>query len=195
MKQTSKYQLHLLSKVSSVITRKLKHQLNKNALWLFTGYCFEPIPVGYTFDIIADAETSNWNHNYQIRLLDIVDEAGNYHKSIPEGYKTICLVECLPSIPALIKSLPSDKSWNFKRKGLYTIEHSSINILKPFEELTALNTIVSMFKKHLQSNHTNAISRADAERLFSDSSDVVIDNLIISGSVKEEKGNLVLLDV
>jgi hypothetical protein len=193
MGNKGRYQLHILSKASPTIVNKLDKAIPKNALWVFAGYCFEELPKNFSFDIIVDAKTSDWNHDYKFKLLEIVDEFGKYHASIPEGYKTVCLIQCTPSIPIFIENLSTDKTWNFKRKGLYVCEHSSIDPLKPLNvSIETFEVIVSMFKRYLKDNNTNAISMSDAIKLFSPSSNMIIDNLIISGSVKEEDNKLVL---
>ncbi len=93
MKNSNNTKLYILGKVSNSIVKKIRsdHIPSPQRLWLFAGYCFHDFSVGSVFDIFIEQASQNWNYDFKIKLVEVFDEFGRSHASMPVGYKTICL--------------------------------------------------------------------------------------------------------
>ena len=189
--------LHILGKVSSAVVKKIiaMHQLvlKPEELFLFVGYNFYEYNVDDLFDIAINELDQKWKFDYKIKLKKIFDEFGRSHKTIPEGYKTICLFECKSNYPEIIKKLPTLKAWNFEKSGVFLCNHSDINLLHSPETdsiiFTALEKIVL---STLMKNKRNFTIKELENILPIESSKFIIDNMLISGSIRKNNEYLEL---
>jgi hypothetical protein len=190
--------LHIVGKVSATIVKKIVniHHLTfkPNELFLFVGYNFYNYNVGDFFDIAINGADKKWKANYNIKLKRIFDEFGREHKNIPEGYKTICLFESKLSLPDSIKRLPSLKTWDFNHPGVFLCSHSDINLLhSPDADALVFSTLEKLLLSTLMKNK-KSFSVSELENLLpSESSKFIIDNMLISGSIRRNDGLLELV--
>jgi hypothetical protein len=187
--------LHILGKVSSSVVKKL-HELHDlairpNELLLFVGYNFYEYSINDLFDIAISGEDQKWRFEYKIKLKKVFDEYGRTHSIIPEGYKTICLFECKQKMPDVIKKLPTLKTWDFTGAGVYLCNHADFNLLHTPETDTVIfsaleGIILSTLKKKQR-----PFTIQDIEDLLpSESSKFIIDNMLISGSIRKNNEKL-----
>ena len=179
--------LHILGKASAVIVKKLQQQYvsKENAIWLFAGYSFSEYKVGDSFDILIKESDQSWNHDFKIKLQKVYDEFGRTYTAIPEGYKTICLFECTPSIPAYIKRLPVLKTWDLSDSSIYLCNHANIDLLHDTSFDTVLfNTFSKMIVSSLHQRKKKHYTVQDIERVLpAGTPQIVIDNLLLSGTL------------
>ena len=191
--------LHILGRASSVVVKKLqKHHsaVKENTIWLFAGYNFSDYKVGSSFDIFIKESDQTWNHDYKIRLQKIFDEYGRNYAQIPEGYKTLCLFECIPTVPANIKQLPVLKTWEVTDKSIYLCNHSNIDLLHDRSYDSALFSVLSeMVVSGLRKKNKKVFSMQDIVGLLPQhTSQLIIDNLFISGALKKNNNELILVE-
>lgn len=198
MKNSNDTKIYIPGKVSNSIAKKIKSNYTPSSqhLWLFAGYCFHEFSVGSVFDIFVEQATQNWNHDFKIKLVEVFDEFGRSHTSIPVGYKTICLFEFYPSIPAKIKKLPTLKTWKVGNSGIYLCDHSTIDLLNtPLENNLIFRSLSSLLFSNLSKQNKKSFSFNDiANILPKESSNLIIDNLLISGKLKKENDLLILAE-
>ena len=188
--------LHILGKVSTVVSKKLPNyydSVNEHTIWLFVGYSFTEYKIGDSFDIFIKESDQTWNHDYELKLQRVFDEFGRSYTNIPEGYKTICLFDCSPSIPAYIKNLPTLKTWDVNDSSLYLCNHANIDLLQDslydsviFDAYSkmVLFTLSKKNKKYFTMQDIFGIIPKDTPQL-------IIDNLFLSGALKRTKDELI----
>jgi hypothetical protein len=189
--------LHILGKVSSVIFKKIpaQHNINKeNAIWLFAGYSFSEHKVNESFDIFIKESDQSWNHDYKLKLKKIYDEFGRGYTSIPEGYKTICLFDCAPSVPAYIKNLPTLKTWEVTPQSIYLCNHADIDLLhNNLYDSVLFDTFSKMLISSLLRQDKTNYTMHDITSVLPDGTpQIIIDNLFLSGAIRKENGAFVL---
>lgn len=191
MKNSNSEKLHIVGKVSNSIIKKIEgtSRTSSKDVWLFVGYCFKDFPVGSVFDILIEEGTRNWNHDFKITLNEIYDEFGRSYKSIQIGYKTICSFECTPAIPGIIKSLPTLKTWQFGKSGIYLCNHSSINLLQsPLENDLIFAALTKLLFSNLESLNKKIFTVNEISHILPEESfELIIDNLLIEGKLKKGK--------
>jgi len=189
--------LHILGKASPVVIKKLqKHDnaVKENAIWLFAGYSFSGNKIGDSFDIFIRESDQSWNHDYKIKLQTVYDEFGRTYASIPDGYKTICLFECNPSIPPMIKKLPSLKTWEVTNNSIFLCNHADIDLLHASSNDSVLFTAFSkMVVSSLRKKNKRTFSMQDVKGILPENTpQLIIDNLFLSGTLKKNKDKLIL---
>ncbi len=179
--------LHILGKASSVVVKKLQQDnaAKENAIWLFAGYSFSEYKVGDSFDILIKESDQSWNHDFKIKLQKVYDEFGRSYTTIPEGYKTICLFECTPSIPAYIKGLPVLKTWEVSNNSIYLCDHADIDLMHDTSFDTVLfDTFSKMIVSSLHQRKKKHYTVQDIEQVLPEGTpQIVIDNLLLSGAL------------
>lgn len=198
MKENNDIKLYVQGKVSNAIIKNIqsKKKSSPQLIWLFVGYCFQDFSVGCVFDIFIEQLTQDWNHDYKIKLVEVFDEFGRSHQSIPVGYKTICLFECSPTIPVKLKNLPSLKTWKASNEGIYLCNHTSIDLLStPFQNNLIFKSLTKLVYSDLNKRNKKSFSFNDIADIFpKEASQLMIDNLLISGKLKKENDKLILVE-
>ena len=190
--------LHILGRVSSLVVKKITemHQLTlmPGELFLFVGYNFFEYNINDFFDIAINESDQKWKFDYKIKLKKVYDEFGRPHNSIPDGYKTICLFECKPALPAILKKLPVLKTWSFENTGVFLCNHSDINLLHtPGTETLIFTALEKIILSSLMKNKRTFTMNELENILPSESSKFIIDNMLISGSIRKNNEQLELV--
>ena len=189
--------LHILGKVSSPIVKKIIEMhhliLRPDELFLFVGYNFYEYKINDFFDIAINESDQKWKFDYKIKLKKVYDEFGRSHDCIPDGYKTICLFECKPNFPEIIKKLPTLKTWNFENAGVFLCNHSDINLLHAPETDTIIFTALEKIVLSALMKNKRSFTMKELENILpSESSKFIIDNMLISGSIRKNNEQLEL---
>ena len=155
-------------------------------VYVFVGYGFSNFALNDRFDIAIGEVGGKWDSNCQIRLKKIYDEFGSTHNAIPDGYKTICLLECKPQVPAIIKKLPALKTWDFGRPGVNLYNHSDLNLLQlPDTEFAIFESFRHNILATLKSENRSFSYRELEQILPPVATKAVIDNLLTSGLIRK----------
>lgn len=115
--------LRVQGKVAATVLQKLGLQpINKklNTSWFFIDYANASFKKGASFDVVLSDTTKKIEKYTKIKLLQIVDQFGIKHTAIPDGFKTICLLEFVNEIvaPISFRRLPNLLSWDVAKKPL-----------------------------------------------------------------------------
>lgn len=196
---TESKKIHILGKVAAPIVKNLVNIHNlvvkPDELFLFVGYNFHEYKINSSFDIAINEADQKWKFDYKIKLKRIYDEYGRSHKSIPEGYKTICLFECKPNFPEIVRKLPTVKTWNFEKTGVFLCNHSDINLLQAPETNTIIFTALEkLVLSNFSMKKKSTFSIEELEDILpAESSKFIIDNMLISGSIRKNNEQLELV--
>lgn len=189
--------LHIIGKVSSTVVKKIveMHHLviKPSELFLFVGYNFYDYKINDVFDIAIKELDQKWQFEYKITLHKIFDEFGRSHQSIPDGYKTICLFECTPNFPEIIKKLPTLKTWDFTNTGVFICNHADFNLLHTPETDTIIFTALEKIVLTNLLKDKRSFTFQELENILpSESSKFIIDNMLISGTIRKNNEYLEL---
>lgn len=94
-----------------LIKSGLPQNKSANSEILFIGYTFDDIPVGKSFAVIFPKNKPTDGINCESKIVAVTQQFGKPFDGIPNGWKTICIVEFPRGIPDLIKNLPIVESW------------------------------------------------------------------------------------
>ncbi len=194
--------LRILGKASASVLKKVQSRyaitIKENAILLFVGYTFNEYKTGSLFDIFIEESDKSWNHDYKIKLEKVYDECGTTYNSTPEGFKTLCLFECFPSIPAAIRKLPTLKTWDVTGKGLYFCNHVDIDLLNNRANGSSLlNSFEEAILSGLHQKSKKSFTEQDIAEVFRlpDSPlRLIIDDMILSGALRNANDKLVLAE-
>jgi len=78
---------------------------------LFIGYAYDNVPLGKTFQVIFSKRNPAEAIFRQSKIIAVTQEFGIPLDVIPQGWKTICIVEFPQGIPDIIKNLPVINAW------------------------------------------------------------------------------------
>jgi len=192
--------LRILGRASATVLKKLQSHahiaIKENAILLFVSYTFNEFKTGSLFDIFIEESNQSWNHDYKIKLDKVYDEFGSSFDFVPEGYKTLCLFECKPHIPAAIRKLPALKTWEVTDRSLYLCNHSDIDLLHNEVNGSILfKSLSDIIVYNLRQKKKKTFTEQEvANMLPNSSSRFIIDNLVTSGALKKTNNKLVLAE-
>jgi hypothetical protein len=202
---SEKKKLHLLGRTPSPMIKKVSPHTSqkKNCEWFFVDYASDNFKLDETFDIfLSDGNLgNNWNHEYKIKLIRIIDEFGREQDSIPRGYKTVCRFEFSPHVPSIIKKIPLRFGWEDSENGIYLMQRSSIDLLSFDKTSNGLHKlIVSMVLEKIRSHTTKEFSEEQFATFISSnlSDDIslrknLIYQLISDGRLEKKENNKLIL--
>jgi len=192
--------IRILGRASASVLKKLQlrypQTIKENSILLFVGYTFTEYKNGDLFDIFIEEANQSWNHDYKMKLDKVYDEFGTSYDFIPGGYKTICLFECAPSVPPAIKKLPALNTWKVTNKAIYFCNHSDIDLLhSSANDSLLLNSLEKVILFNLKQKNRKYFTEQDFTEMFKlpgNSSRFIIDNMLISGALKQANNKLMV---
>jgi len=96
---------------SDLIKSGLPQNEPVNSEILFIGYAFADVPIGKSFAVIFPKDKPNDGIYCESKIVGVTQQFGKPFDAIPNGWKTICIVEFPQGIPDLIKNLPVVETW------------------------------------------------------------------------------------
>jgi hypothetical protein len=159
--------LSLMGKVSSTVMKKMGlPKPQTNSFWAFVDYASQSYRIGSQFDFITDGK-SKWNNDLSLQIREIRDQFGNKHSSLSKGWQTICLFECSPEVPDIIKTLPEIAHWesNDHEINIFQESKTSVSSIDPIKA-KLIEGYGYYIIHELKSQNRNHLKEAEIEGVF-----------------------------
>lgn len=157
MNSSKNTNITLQGKVSASVLKKLgiESLSNKSCLWFFVDFASQTIQIPFTFDTLLTGESRSLiktNSLNSIKILKAIDQYAHPMKEIPNGYKSICLIQFSPLVPKEIKHLPTLTQFIYNPESITLARHNDIQLKPKTDFITTklYNVLYSEFKNEMQ---------------------------------------------
>ena len=82
----------------------------------FVWYSYEDIPVGTTFDVVFERNNPAFSVNAKSKIVAVTQQYAKPLDFIPQGWKTICLIEFSDDARPLLERLSIIDAWDQERR-------------------------------------------------------------------------------
>jgi hypothetical protein len=147
--------LTLLGKVDRKSLKKIDRSVPARTenTWFFADYTNMPFKVNECFDtLLKGPEKTLVPGKVNIKIKEILDQFGNNHKVIPQGFKTILLLEFSPSVPPLFHNMPTLIGWEFNENSISLTHHEDVKLAEAGVEPVSLYRV---FISHVRTEFQN----------------------------------------
>jgi hypothetical protein len=94
-----------------LIKSGLPQQHPPNALVLFVEYAYADVPLGRSFQVVFPYGNAELGIRAECRIVAVTQQFGRPFDLVPQGWKTICIIEFPKGTPDLIQQLPIIDNW------------------------------------------------------------------------------------
>lgn len=215
MNHSENTRITLQGKVSALVLKKfgIESSSNKSCQWFFVDFASQTIKIPFTFDTLLTGESQSLiktNSCNSIKILKAIDQYAHPMKEIPNGYKSICLIQFLPQVPKEIRQLPILTQFIFNPESITLARHNDIQLTPKSDNITTklYNVLYSEFKNEIQktgkhhiSAHKRLVSKTEFYKLsrkkykFNKANTSSVLNIFIQmGKVKTTKDEIELVE-
>ena len=97
---------------------------------LFVGFAYADLPLGKQFDVVFPKDRPQEGVRCESRIVAATQQWGKPLTEIPDGWKTICLVEFPHGIPEFVRELPVVDDWHKNAKWVCVCDAATWDCLK-----------------------------------------------------------------
>lgn len=95
-----------------LVRKGLPGRWPSSARCVFVSYAYADLPVGERFDAVAESDKLEGALATTARILAVTQQFGVALDVVPQGWKTICVVDFPAGVPACVAQLPVLDAWD-----------------------------------------------------------------------------------
>jgi hypothetical protein len=114
----------------ALVRAGLPERIPSQAVILFVGFSYADIPLGKCFEIIFPKGRAEAGIRNRSCISAVTQQWGKPFDVIPNGWKTICVVEFPDGVPQMIEDLPTVEAWYCNRDWVCICDEPTWSALK-----------------------------------------------------------------
>ena len=95
-----------------LVRKGLPKRWPSSARCVFVSYAYADLPVGKRFDAVAASDTLQGAEATTARILAVTQQFGVALDRVPQGWKTICVIDFPTGVPTCVAQLPMLDAWD-----------------------------------------------------------------------------------
>jgi hypothetical protein len=97
---------------------------------LFVGFAYADLPLGRRFSVVFPRDRPQYGVRCECRIIAATQQWGKPLSEVPDGWKTICMVQFPDGIPELVRQLPVVDDWYQNKNWVCVCDETTWECLK-----------------------------------------------------------------